>query len=260
LLIALQIFLAFVIAGSWISTATWIAEKKGSRVGGLLVNLPSNLLVSLIFMAVLRGPGYAAGAAAAVPIGMGINSIFLALFIWLVPRGLVPATVISLAYWFVAAWLTSRFPLTPWQSLAGYTLILVATMVFAEKILKVRTPPRREKTWSTWQFLLRALFSGGLVASVVAISLTTSSWITGIVSTFPAVMMSSMVILTLTQGSEFARATGKILIFSSVNILVYSHIVQFTYPTLGVVVGTLLAYAGAVLFVIAIRPVSERLS
>ncbi|MBU1242710.1 hypothetical protein KKD52_04260 [Myxococcota bacterium] len=260
MLTALQIFLAFVIAGSWISTATWIAEKKGSRVGGLLVNLPSNLLVSLIFMAVLRGPQYAAGAAAAVPIGMGINSIFLALFIWLVPRGLVLATGISLLYWFGAAWLTSRFPLTPWQSLAAYTLILVATMVFAEKILKVRTPPRREKTWSTWQFLLRALFSGGLVASVVAISLTTSSWITGIVSTFPAVMMSSMVILTLTQGPDFARATGKILIFSSVNILVYSHIVQFAYPTLGVVVGTLLAYAGAVLFVIAIRPVSERLS
>jgi hypothetical protein len=62
------------------------------------------------------------------------------------------------------------------------------------------------------------------------------------------------------QGPDFARATGKILIFSSVNILVYSHIVQFTYPTLGVVPGTLLAYAGAVLFVVAIRPLSERLA
>jgi hypothetical protein len=259
-LIALQIFLAFLIAGAWIATATWVAEKKGSRVGGLLVNLPSNLLVSLIFMAVLRGPQYAAGAAAAVPIGMGINSIFLALFIWLLPRGLVLATGCSLLYWFVAAFLLSRYPLSPGESLVLYAAILVATMVFIEKILRVRTPVQRKKVWSTAQFLLRAAFSGGLVATVVAISLTASPWITGIFSTFPAVMMSSMVILTLTQGADFARATGKILIFSSVNILVYSHIVQFAYPALGVVAGTLMAYGGAVLFVIAIRPVSERLA
>jgi hypothetical protein len=199
LLTVFQVFLAFVIAGSWIATATWIAEKKGSRVGGLLVNLPSNLLVSLIFMAALRGPDYAADAAAAVPIGMGINSIFLALFIWLVPGGLARATAVALAYWFGAAALTSRFPLTPGWSLALYAGILVATMVFTEKILRVRTPPRRKKIWSTWQFLLRAGFSGGLVASVVAVSLLASPWITGIFSTFPAVMMSSMVILTITQ-------------------------------------------------------------
>ncbi len=259
-MIILQILLAFVIAGAWIATATWIAEKKGSRVGGLLVNLPSNLLVSLIFMAVLRSPDYAADAAAAVPIGMGINSVFLALFIWLVPSGLLRATVLSLLYWFCAAALISRVVLTPVQSLVLYAAIVVVTMVFIEKILRVRTPPQRKKTWSTWQFLLRAGFSGGLVASVVAVSLTASPWITGIFSTFPAVMMSSMVILTLTQGPDFARATGKILIVSSVNILVYSHIVQFAYPALGVVAGTLLAYAGAVLFVIAIRPVMEYLA
>lgn len=257
---ALHVLLAFVLAGAWISTATWIAERRGSRVGGLLVNLPSNLLLSLIFMAVLRGPEYAAGAAAAVPIGMGINSVFLILFIWLVPRGLAFATAVSLAFWFVAAAVTTRVPLTPLQSLVLYGLILVVTVWIAERVLKVRTPEQQKKPFSTLQFLARAAFSGGLVASAVASSLVAGSWVTGVFSTFPAVMTSSMVILTLNQGPDFARATAKILIFSSVNILVYSYIVVATYPTLGVVPGTLLAYAGAVLFVVALRPVSERLA
>jgi len=256
----LHILLAFVLAGAWIATTTWIAERRGSRVGGLLVNLPSNLLLSLIFMAVLRGPGYAAGAAAAVPIGMGINSIFLTLFIWLVPRGLGKATALCLAFWFVAAAVTVRLPLTPLVSLVLYAAILGVTMWLAERVLRVRTPERKKKPFSTAQFLARAAFSGGLVASAVAISLLASPWVTGVFSTFPAVMTSSMVILTLNQGPDFARATAKVLIFSSLNILVYAYIVVAAYPTLGVVPGTLLAYAGAVLFVVALRPVTERLA
>ncbi len=258
--IAIHIFLSFLISGAWIATATWVAEKHGSRVGGLLVNLPSNLLVSLVFMALLRGTDYAAQAAAAVPVGMAINSVYLTIFNALVLRSLALALAAGLAFWLASALFFFAFPLSPGASLGVYGAVLAATFLINEKILRISTPPARAKTWSTAGFVLRILFSGTLVASVVAVSLLSSPWVTGVFSTFPAVMTSSMVILTLTQDAHFARATSKVLILSSANILVYAAIVQAAYPKLGVWAGTLCAYAGSITFVTILYPFLRRLA
>lgn len=255
-----HIFLSFILSGAWIATATWIAERHGSRVGGLLVNLPSNLLVSLVFMALLRGPEYAARAAAAVPVGMAVNSVYLTVFNALVARSLALALAAGLGFWLAAALFFFTVELSLLASLCFYGVVLAASFWINEKVLRITTPPPRSPRASAAGFVLRVVFSGTLVASVVTISLLAPPWITGIFSTFPAVMTSSMVILTLTQGPLFARATSKILILSSANILVYAAIVQIAYPALGIAAGTLCAYAGSVAFVVLLYPFLLRLA
>ena len=255
-----HIFLSFLISGGWIATATWIAERYGSRVGGLLVNLPSNLLVSLVFIALLRGPSYAAQAAMAVPVGMAINSLYLTIFNAFVTRSLWMALTVGLFFWWIAALCFFALQLSAFVSLMVYVWVLLTTFWLNEKVLHIKTPKPQPKKWSTAGFVLRIVFSGTLVASVVAVSLLATPWVTGIFSTFPAVMTSSMVILTLTQGAFFARATSKILILSSANILVYAFIVHIAYPVFGVWLGTLCAYAGSVVFVILLYPFLRRLA
>ena len=54
---------------------------------------------------------------------------------------------------------------------------------------------------------------------------------------FPAVMLSTMYLLTRVQGADFARATGKAMLPASANIVVYSVSVSIIYPIVGLATG-----------------------
>ena len=73
-------------------------------------------------------------------------------------------------------------------------------------------------------------------------------------------MLSTMVILTLTQGADFARATGKVMILSSTNIIIYALGVALTYPAIGVVFGTIVSFGMAFLWVLILHPLIQKIS
>ena len=105
---ALRVLASFVIAGAWIGTATMISERYGSRVGGLVGNLPSNIVVSFIFITLTQDLSFTADAARAVPLGMTINNFFMLAFMVGARRGLGAAIGLSLAVWFGAVFGRSR--------------------------------------------------------------------------------------------------------------------------------------------------------
>ena len=47
----IKLILSFFIGGTYIAFTIWIAEKFGSKIGGIILGLPSTTLVSLIFIA-----------------------------------------------------------------------------------------------------------------------------------------------------------------------------------------------------------------
>jgi len=67
-----------------------------------------------------------------------------------------------------------------------------------------------------------------------------------------------MIILTKSQGSEFSQATGKVMMLSSINILVYGLAVHYLYPLLGLFLGTILSYLAAAVWVVLIHPLVKR--
>jgi uncharacterized membrane protein (GlpM family) len=107
---------------------------------------------------------------------------------------------------------------------------------------------------------MRAVFAGGIVAAVVLISGFAPPYLTGIISTFPAVLLSTMVILVRNQGIGFARATGKILVLSSSNIVVYAIAVYYAFPAFGIIIGTVVAFCVAFVWILMLRPVTGYLA
>jgi hypothetical protein len=79
------------------------------------------------------------------------------------------------------------------------------------------------------------------------------------VASFPAVTLSSLLILYYTQGKEFTRAVGKLLVLSSSNIIVYAFGVAVFYPLLGIVGGTIVSFLCAFLWVTVFIPLSNRI-
>jgi Archaeal/vacuolar-type H+-ATPase subunit I len=254
------IFLAFVIGGIWISLATILSEKLGSKTGGMVANLPSTILVSLLFIGINQGATFAAQAASAVPIGMIIDTIFLFIFIALVEKGLILATIIALASWFTLAAISSPLKeLSVWITSLAYLGIATTIFLLTEYRLNIHSLPKTGKAYSNMQLITRAIFAGLVVSGAVTIGRTGNSYWSGLFSTFPAVMLSSMVILTISAGSQFAKATGKVMLITSTNIVVYGWAVTIFYPSLGLFWGTILSYILAAISVYMLRPVVSRI-
>lgn len=256
-----KVLVSFVVAGVWIGGATLIAERLGSRKGGLLSNLPSTVLIALVFVALVKDPDFAARATEAVPMGMLIDTLFLLVLILVLKSGLVRSVFISLFSWFVMAFLVQRLHISGIIiNIMLYFLVAVSSFLLLELWFDI--PPRETsiKNFTLNAILLRALFAGSVVAGTIVVSRFAGSYWVGLFSTFPAVMLSTMVILAITQGPDFARATGKIMILSSTNIIVYALGVSITYPSLGVLWGTVLAFLGSFLWVLLLFPLINRIS
>lgn len=255
-----QILQSFLIAGLWIAGATLIAEKLGSKAGGAVANLPSTILVSLVYVAIVRSPEYAADAALAAPLGMAVNTLFLFIFILMLRFHLAWAMLVSLCFWFLMAWLISLSSgITVLFSIGFYFIAMITAFLLLEYVVKVPSAGRQKAIFRWWTLLVRALFAGTVVAVAVTISTFANSFWTGIFTVFPAVMLSTMTILTIAQGANFARAVGKTMVLASVNIVVYAVAVHWTYQWFGVLWGTLLSFAAAVLFIVLIRPYLVRM-
>ena len=55
-LLILHLILAFVVGGTWVSSATLIAERYGSALGGLVGGLPAISIVSFLFIGLNQSP------------------------------------------------------------------------------------------------------------------------------------------------------------------------------------------------------------
>jgi len=223
--------------------------------------LPSNILVSFVFLAIVQDTSFIIDVIPAIPIGMTIDTLFVFMFVVFLRFGVVLSTILSLSAWFALALVAVSFSSGHLIcNVAFYIVVTLSAFLILEKIVKVRSVPQTAKTYTKTQIVIRAILSGSVVASVIVISRFFSPYVVGIFATFPAVLISTLVILAVNQSREFAQATGKILVLSSSNIFVYALSVYFTYGGLGITLGTVISFACAFLWVWLFHPVVQRLA
>jgi len=257
----LRVLLSFVVAGTWITLATILSERLGTKLGGLLCNLPSTIVVSLLFIGWTQNASFAAEAAKAAPIGMLAGTAFLFVYILGLKRFGNTAAFFALAAWELVAIPIGLLGDT--DLVVGVLLYAIATLAasyYLEKRMRIPSLKKRDCDYSIKELLLRAVVSGGIVAIAVTIAALGGPVWAGLFSVFPAVMFSTMLVLTNAQGRSFAQATGKVMLPASANIVVYGLAVYLTYPVYGLVVGTLVSYATAAGFVLLIYPIMKRVS
>jgi len=82
----------------------FIAERYGTKTGGIFGTLPSTIVIAFIFIAINQNVDFAAQSAAVVPAELGINVVFLLLFALLVHRSTYIAFAVSLTVWAILSW------------------------------------------------------------------------------------------------------------------------------------------------------------
>lgn len=248
----LQTILPFFLSALVVILIMYIAEKYGTKTGGILGTLPSTIVVAYIFISLNKGVDFASKSAAIVPAELGINIIFLLVFVIIVHRSRILAFAASLTIWAVLSSVLLYFELENiYISLALYVLALVLTFIVLELVKKIPSTGKVVVKYTPKKILFRGFLAGLTITTAVLLS-NVGATITGIFSVFPVIMLSTMLISVYEHGSDFAAAIAKSMIIGLVSILSYVVSVHFLYPIYGLIAGSVLAYCVSIIFTLII--------
>ncbi len=254
-----QVVIPFTLSAAVVIIITLVAERYGTKVGGIIGTLPTNLAVALVFIGVNRGAVFAADAAVVVPAEMGINILYLAVFSVAAYRSLPFALTASLGLWaLLSAGLYFLSPQHVVLSLAIYLALMLPSFLFLELWKKVpsSSPIQMHYTWR--KILFRGLLAGSVIAIAVLLS-NVGAAISGIFSVFPAIFTSTMTIFVYEHGARFAGAMAKSMMLGSLTTVAFSVAVFFLYPRLDIAWGTMAAYAISFVVVLAVSWTAQRI-
>jgi hypothetical protein len=238
----LKLFLSFTLGGFWVVLATVLADKLGPKVGGLVSGLPSTVALGLFFLAWTQSTGAAVQAAAVVPLVAGINSLFLANYVYWVRQNVRLAVLSSLALWFVlaAALVSARFDDFA-VSLIGFGFLFLLSFYLMERVFKIVSVRGKVLRHAPRLILARALGGGLAVSLAVYLGKVGGPLWGGVFSTFPAMFISTMLVTYFAHGPAFSAGVMKNAMLSGTSVVVYAVAVRTAYPLIGLGAGTLVS-------------------
>lgn len=240
----LQLFLAFLVGAFWITMATVLAEKFGSKIGGIIAGIPSTTVISLFFIGWTQSAQTASFATTIIPAILGIDALFVAIYILLSNNRLFVSLGISFIIWSIMSLLLVLYKFDNLSvSILLFIVFYFSSYFLVEKIVKVKSLGKRKIDMTKSQLLFRVILSGGIITTSVLITKLGGYILGGVFAAFPAVMLSNIIITYLNHGRDFSVAVMKAHMASgSINVMIYSLGVHFLYPRFGIVTGTFLAF------------------
>lgn len=218
---------------------TIIAEKYGTKTGGVIGTLPSTIIIAFLLIALDKGVQFATESVLIVPAEMGINLIFLLLFALLSPRKTPIALTGSLLGWTVLTIILYYSP-TPsiFVSLAVFFICLLISLIILDAKKKITSQKTIKVHYTPLKLLGRSIIAGTVIAIAVTLS-NVGTILSGIFSVFPAIFLSTMIISMREHGVRFTGAMAKGMIYGSPSVVSYAVGIYFLYPLLDIVLGTI---------------------
>jgi hypothetical protein len=240
----LKLGLSFIAGSLWITMGTVLAERYGTKIGGLVAGLPSTILVSLFFIAWTQSLETAVAATTVVPVVGGINCLFIIAYIYLIRVNFWLAFAGALAVWFLLSLVLViiQFDSFPF-SLTAYVCMLLFSYWVAETRLKIKSESGKKMRYTLPIILFRGIFSGLVIALAVAMTKIGGPLIGGTFAMFPAMFIGTLFITHFAHGASFSAAVMKASILGAISVVVYGTSVRYTYIPLGLLPGTLVSLA-----------------
>lgn len=250
-LLPLRLLLSFLIGGLWVSLITLATVRYGAKLGGLLAGFPSTVAFSLVFIGLTQSTQDAVEATTALPLALGFTASFPLVYASIAKRARFYVSLLgALAFWAAGTLAFSavilRTGLDFWVSVAGFYVITVAAyFLLAEK--KGASVASHAVRPSAFQWAWRFLLAGGIIVCAVFLSQTVGPLVGGVFSSFPAIITSTIYIITKVEGVEASRSIAVPVMASTLfTIVPYVVTVRYAFPVLGVIEGTLVGYAVAI--------------
>ncbi len=238
-----KLILAFAVGSTMVTSATVAAERLGSKIGGLIGGIPSAVAISLFFIGYTETPRLASEATSVIPLTMGLNGLFLVVYVGLAGWGAWVALAGALFFWLTLASVVLFLNFSNFLfSLLFFILSLAGSYLILDKRYHLPSTGKIFIRYTPFQILSRAFFSGAMVSSAVYLSRVGGPVWGGMMAPFPIIYISTLIILAKSKGVEFSRMITKPLLVSSmINVLAYATAVRYFYLLFDLALGTLLA-------------------
>ena len=257
-----KLILSFVLGGAWIALGVAVAERRGSKLGGLIIGFPSTVLIAVFFIGWTQSTEAAARATTVIPVVFGVNYLFLLVAVSLMKRGLWPALAAGLAVWGALSALVVALKFDDFW--AG-VLVYAACFAFAYWRLGRVVPagaedPSRVRPAGPLLIAGRAIFGGAIIALAVLLAKLGGPLIGGVFAIFPAVFTGALVTTAISHGAGFSAALMRSTLIGGISVVVFAIAVRLSFIPLGLGLGALvstLAPLASTLIIWAIRHSKE---
>lgn len=241
-----SLILHSVLAGVVAVAATVAVERFGGRLGGVLTTLPTTIVPASIGLSATHHGEDLASALAIVPAGMALNAAFLWLWQVLPPR--LPAvslglrlalmSLLTLSAWFIAA-LTLVLGTQAWNAAGQPSAVLGTVGVFLLLggglwLCRDLPPaPRGTRRVGPVTLVARGLFAGGAIGTAILLGEVAGPVAGGVASVFPAIFLTAMVSLWLSQGEAVPLGAIGPMVLGSCSVALYALFAAALMPAFG---------------------------
>lgn len=239
-----KLILTFLIGGAWITLATVLAEKYGTKLGGVIAGFPSTAAIALFFIGWTHTPAFASESTTLIPIICGINAFFVVIYLLLSKRNFYLAIISALVFWMVFSLvlIKMKFNNFLYSALGSMILALLAYYIL-EKKSKIPSEGKRIVKNTAFQLLFRAALGGFIIALAVFLAKVGGALLGSAFSAFPALFLGTIIITHFAHGKSFSAAVMKVTVVSAnINVSIYAAAVRYLYPSLGLIAGTGLSF------------------
>lgn len=256
----LQTILPFFLSAAVVIIIMLIAEKYGTKTGGILGTLPSTIIVAYIFIALNKGVNFASNSVGVVPAEMGINLIFLFIFTILIRKSIYTAFSASFVVWASLSFVLWAVDLKNiYISVSIFFISMIFTGFTLEKIIKIKSSGQKIVHYTFTKIALRGLLAGAIIAITVLLS-NVGEVISGIMSVFPAIISSTMIISYYEHGADFASGLAKSMIIGSCSVMSYAVSIHFLYPLYGILSGSIIGFLISIIVTLIILKFRKKFS
>jgi len=237
-----QAIIPFFLSALVVIIIMYIAERFGTKTGGILGTLPSTIIVAYVFIALNKGLEFASNSVAVVPAEIGINLLFLLIFSILISRSIYLSFAVSFTVWATLSFILLYTNMQNiYISVSIFSISIIISFLILEKTIKIKSIGKKAIHYTITKIILRGLFAGTIIAITVLLS-NIGEVISGIISVFPAIITSTMIISYYEHGPEFASGLAKSMVIGSSSVMSYAVAIHFLYPIYGIVLGSIAAF------------------
>lgn len=254
-----EILSAAIAAGLVAILVTVLIERYGGVVGGALGTVPTTIVPAVAGMASAQVEAELLESLSVVPAGMLINAIFLSVWIYLPPkiqdlsaqRSLAVTTATALVAWAIFGMITIFcMDYASDSGLGARDIAVIGILLTAVFGIYLGWSPGDSPKGSQEVSKSVLLARGGMAASAIGASVWVAGLgyplLAGLASVFPAIFLTSMVALWISQGPSVPRGAAAPMLLGGGSVGVYALVAMYSLDSHGMIIGSAMAWTVAV--------------
>ena len=259
----LQLITSFIVWWGFVALLSLLAERSSEKIAWIIISLPSTVVISFFFIWLVLWPNTIWEIAPILPITSWVIMLFTASYLYVsrirIPKiySIILSSIVSLFVWLILA-----IPLAIYEfsslslSLIWYaflTLVAYYLITIKPKVKSSHTP----LVYTNKQKIIRAIIAWFFIMISVLLSKVLWPFWWAIFSWFPAVFLASFTIIYWHYDSDFLFKVWKHSPLGSIVFVSYWLFAMHTFPTFGIVLGTISAYLWSLLVFLLVRKIKH---